>query len=359
MKINSDIYHNNDLINDQFIFYQTSTKQTNISFSLMPINENYPTKIFLKLKGIYSNILENLDELKGKVYEILKDGSIKKKKINDILDFSQLNIFNDIYNNELNIPLKLNNDIKLLMFYLNFEKENNNVEKLAIVGMKHSGSTMIFNILRIAYKKLGKLINENCNDLNFSNVIINKSHTVSEKFIKENYKLITTIRDVRDTSISGFYRFIFQQSINKKENIENEILKYGMTTFIDSMHENICLYYDSLNYSPIEFIYENYKNDPIESIQRLFESINIYNDIDFVKSCIDEVNKIKDDENLLNNLTEWKNDYEKSLDKLLTKDHNTSNGSIKKYESFFNEKQNNLILEDPFIKNFLESKNFI
>lgn len=225
--------------------------------------------------------------------------------------------------------------------------------------MKHSGSTMIFNVLRIAYKKLGKLINENCNDLNFSDVIINKSHTVSPIFINENYKLITTIRDVRDTSISGFYRFIFQQSINKKENIENEILKYGMTTFIDSMHENICLYYDSLNYSPIEFMYENYKNNPIESIQKLFESINIYNDIDFVKSCIDEVNKIKDDENLLNNLTEWKNDYEKNFDKLLTKDHNTSNGSIKKYETFFNEKQNNLILEDPFIKNFLESKNFI
>lgn len=72
---------------------------------------------------VHLNVLENLDELQGDVYLILKDESIKKKKINDILDQSQLNIFNDIYNNELNIPLKLNNNIKLLMFYLGLEKQ--------------------------------------------------------------------------------------------------------------------------------------------------------------------------------------------------------------------------------------------
>ena len=242
---------------------------------------------------------------------------------------------------------------------------------IAVVGMKHVGSTMVFNMIRIAYKLLEKKINDgNFTEKQEFDIYVTKSHGIdsfNHHILCEDEecnnisahvkKFVTVIRDIRDSAISGFLRFHFNQSVNKKENLEKEIVKYGLNVFINSMHENILLYEKSLVKDPYVFQYEKYKENKIEEAIKLFEFLEIKSDKEFVAKVVDITENLPQDENLPIDLKDYTMN-DKKLDYLLTNDHNTSNGRSQKWKTFFTKEQLNIIMEEPLIRNYLREMNY-
>jgi hypothetical protein len=64
-------------------------------------------------------------------------------------------------------------------------------------------------------------------------------------------------------------------------------------------------------------------------------------------------------DDLPTNLDAYMNMEIKTYDLLLTKDHNTSGGKIKKFESFFTAYENSIILENMTIYSFLKEWGYI
>lgn len=270
---------------------------------------------------------------------------------------------NDGYKSQI---LKLQKEREYFFSY-NKMKELENA--IAVVGMKHVGSTMVFNMIRIAYKLLEKKINNgDYTEKQEFDIFVTKFHCVEDgehecdnenckNLNKEIKKFVTVVRDIRDSAISGFLRFHFNQSINEKKNLDKEVVKYGLNLFINSMYENILLYEKSLVKSPYVFQYEKYKQNKVEEAVKLFEFLGIKSDKDFVAKVVDITENYPQDENLPIDLK----DYcmkDKNLDYLLTNDHNTSNGSSQKWKSFFTKEQLDIIMEEPLIRNYLCEMNY-
>ena len=223
------------------------------------------------------------------------------------------------------------------------------IPSFAVVGMKHSGSTMIYNLLFFVLEQKYK-VSEPKN-------YIFKSH--SFKKYDEDVKIILTLRDVRDTCISGFLRFDYAQSLDPKESLQQvdfkkEVLKFGLFTFLHKMYENINYFNIWLSSDPIIVKYENMQKDMKGNIHRLFMDLGIEHDELFVQECIDHVMEFKDRNDLAHNLDEYHKMRKDDIDvPLLTKDHDTSGGKIGKYKDFFTREQLEIIHEDPVIVPFL------
>jgi len=354
-------------ITENFVIHQLTTTKPNISFYLSPQTskdeyQDNDRTINIKIQGIDNSRLEHLKNIGGHFY-IKEPSGLYKKSFYEVIDITLLNLFSGLSENSLTIPFKLKKEMVSISCFLEMVTSiPKNIEKIAVVGMKHVGSTLLVNILRTAYRLLGRKLNdENKNE--DEEVIVTKSHTILPQWIEKHYILITVIRDVRDASISGFLRFIYQQSINKDksdETMKETIQKYGIQTFLDYMYHNLQLFYDSLEYNPIIFKYEEYKSQPISTVKKLFTELNIYCSEPFLKEVIDIAESIKDKEDLYHNLHDWQvNCVDKKIDKLLTRDHNTSEGKTKKYKTFFSEEQNKIILKDPFVMEFLQEYNYM
>ena len=256
-------------------------------------------------------------------------------------------------------------------FYHTYNKMKELENSIAVVGMKHVGSTMVFNMIRIAYKLLEKKINDGkYTEKQDFDILVTKSHDVeifdNDAFCEDDNckecrvdvkKFVTVVRDIRDSAISGFLRFHFNQSVNEKENLEKEVVKYGLNLFINSMHENILLYEKSLLKDPYIFQYEKYKENKLQEVIKLFEFLDIQCDSEFVAKVVDIAENYPQDENLPIDLKDY-NMKEKSLDYLLTNDHNTSNGKSKKWKKFFTEEQLNIFMEEPLIRNYLSEMSY-
>lgn len=315
---------------------------------------------YIKIEGINYNLLESMSEIDGQWY-VDDDEGIKKYSFYDIIDVKSLNLFQHVANSIITLPINWNASYRSITGNLvirtckedSFEKRKN----IGVVGMKHSGSTLLWNIIRLACNKLSVLNKDNENDP--SKLQLYKCHSIS-KAMEKNCHIITTIRDIRDTAISGFLRFYFQKSINEYKNMEEEIMKYGLTVFIEYMHENLNLFYDSLQSDDvIIFKYEDYKQQPVNYIQNIFTKIGICPNEYFVQSVINEAERMKDNDSLHKNLDRYHFSNEENPDKLLTKDHNTSGGKTKKYKDFFSPFQNEIILKDKRIRTFLEKYGYM
>ena len=298
------------------------------------------------LIGISNNQFEKMHELDGSWEVMDLNDNYEILKFYDIIDILNYNLYEHSSEFSIQIPIKWKASYQSIYGNLRIVGSRQ-PKKVAVVGMKHSGSTLLWNILKIAYKNLG-----------FPENHVSKNHTPGQD-MKDNYVIITTYRDVRDTAISGFLRFFFQKSYNETDDMQYEIQNFGLHKFINYMHENITIFYDSLQGKNVNlYKYEDYKSNPVEYITNLFEYLNIYNDVDFVKKTIREAEEIKEDENLEKNL----NEYQKNLfnrPQLLTKDHNTSGGRSEKYKDFFTKEQNDYILRDRRIHHFLSKYKYI
>lgn len=225
-----------------------------------------------------------------------------------------------------------------------------------VVGMKHCGSTMIFNLLRIAYKAQG-------HDVSF----VDKRHAVPSKQISEDTKYVVPIRDPRDIAISGFLRFMYKTSLNGPcTDPVAEITKFGLFTFINYMEENILLAYDAMVMPSTHlFRYEDLKANPVQETLRLFAYVGLPTDDEgLVAAALHETDTYFDRADLTNDLHEYHRrtaaqGSETCKDILLTRDHNTSGGQSKKYETFFTEAMNVEILENPIVRHFLDKFGYL
>ena len=256
-------------------------------------------------------------------------------------------------------------------YYYHYNKMKELENAIAVVGMKHVGSTMVFNMIRIAYKLLEKRLNDgNYTEKQEFDVFVTKSHDVTpfdydalsngkdcENNKIEIQKFVTVVRDIRDSAISGFLRFHFNQSINGKANLEKEVVKYGLNLFINSMHENIFLYEKSLEKDPFVFHYEKYKANKVEEATKLFEFLGIKFERGFVAKVIDLTENYPHDENLPIDLKDYKMNKQ-NLDYLLTNDHNTSDGQSQKWKTFFTKEQLDIIMEEPLIRSYLSEMDY-
>lgn len=268
--------------------------------------------------------------------------------------------------------LSIKDEIKSLQLERDFEgycKNNFTGEAIAIIGQKHCGSTMVFNLVRAIYRKIGKKVNETSfTDHDDIDVFVTKYHdkkeeeyddgTNNRKKIKIT-KYISTCRDIRDSAISSFFRFYYNQSVNQKRDIRTEVLKCGLNYFLNSMLENILLYEKSLKNDPYIFVYEHYKASPLAEVKKLLSFLQIHmNDDDIIEIiCSNESYFSK--EGLMKDLKDYSIQKEQSLDKLLTKDHNTSDGKIQKWKTFFDDEQLSIIMEEPLIVNYLKEFKYL
>ena len=296
----------------------------------------------IQIKGIPFEIRMD-HHLSGCFFLRFQDGTRLSKSFLEIIDTARFRFLEGMDDSSLNIPISLPHGVVSVYARLEIRKTRKeffpNKRKIAVVGMKHTGSTMVWNAIRTAYSLLGY------------DVLVNKSHEIRKMYIDDDYLLNSPYRDVRDSAISSFLRFRFLQSLNEKKDLDQEIQRYGLFTFFQSMHENLALFYDTLSYDPILFCYEKYKTAPVQTLQALFRELKIYDDESFVHRVVDIIEKQPSGENLPKDLYEYQ--IQDSPVSLLTQDHNTSGGRTQKYEDFFSAEQNEIILQDEAIREFL------
>ena len=378
-------------------FQNSRSSTTNFIFCIENSNNSDIYEFDLVIFGLLSSGAENdYSSIKADIIVQNHDGT---KKIQDLANVLSRTKFIDLQY-ETVIPLDFHEPFKAVFFkftmtngiadnsgYKNkiiklqkerdfyfFIKMKELENAIAVVGMKHVGSTMVFNMIRIAYKLLEKKINDGSyTEKQEFDVFVTKSHDVShfdrddlsicqncencENQKIEIKKFVTVVRDIRDSAISSFLRFHFNQSVNEKTNLEKEVVKYGLNLFINSMHENIFLYEKSLEKNPFVFQYEKYKANKVEETTKLFEFLGIKFEKEFVAKVIDLTENYPHDENLPIDLKEYTL-TKKNLDYLLTNDHNTSNGQTQKWKTFFTKEQLDIIMEEPLIRSYLSEMDY-
>lgn len=219
--------------------------------------------------------------------------------------------------------------------------------------MKHSGSTMCMHLFRYLCEMNGYTVIDSCSkkEKDTKYAIVGKSHSASQND-PYGIQYIMTYRDVRDSSISNIFRFYFDKNHTDAKDVAH---LYGVRIFLRSMIENIRLYYDGITYCPIFFCYEDYQADPLRYI--FFVQAMLFKNhlkIEQAQTILEKLVKDYTSSNLTTNLKTYYEEKKKnSHAQLLMKDHNTANGKIGKYETFFSEKQNQLILQNRIIKSWL------
>lgn len=217
---------------------------------------------------------------------------------------------------------------------------------LKIIGMKHSGSTMCMNIFKYLYTELGYDADNG----------IGKDHSPS---FMDPYdtRYIMTVRDIRDAAISNFFRFYFPKDHDDAPRVVDI---YGVGPFMRSMIGNIELYECGLNRLPIVFSYEEFKMDPVRCLRFVF--FNVLGSVieeTIIHLVLKKVERDFEKPDLCKNLKIYhtmKNQYGKA--ELLMRDHNTSDGKMKKYKTFFSKTQHQYILQNRIIKSWLQENGY-
>ncbi len=140
---------------------------------------------------------------------------------------------------------------------------------IVIAGMRHSGSTALFNILRLALKQKGLPFtsfysegknSELLNDPN-QELLLVKTHELRDDVLERADMVITTRRDLRDTVASAKRRgFPLLQKLGG----EVEYAKYNR-----SLHD---LW---LPYSDHEFVYESFMAGPAAEAERVLAQLDL------------------------------------------------------------------------------------
>lgn len=207
---------------------------------------------------------------------------------------------------------------------------------ISVVGTTQSGSTMVFNLIRICLINAGFKV-DSCfitnyeeNDYNKSaDYLIIKCHEYSEKLFEISSQIFLPVRDVRDCVISWKHRY----SRNEKMSFD-ELIKH--------MSKNIDLFNIWLKPTTIILKYEDYVIDKNKYIDNLLEKLGLdKNSIDLEK-IFTELDSIHNGENCIETDFLQGNDFydlhfnnEHYRKTLMTKSHNTSGGKIKKYLTEF------------------------
>ncbi len=196
--------------------------------------------------------------------------------------------------------------------------------KIGSFGLRQSGSTMLFNLLRFLCEKKGKTIgiwhsptgNAPTTNTYYKNkteydYIIIKSHGCTSDGEKDHVfdKIITSIRDPRDSASSALKRYNEQPLKNVEANWYN---------------------YNSIkNKTDYFFFYEKYKKDKLSIVKELCKVIGLAISEDDMTASISQTERLFEDTSLPGH-----NDM--SHVTLLSQSHNTSNGRVGHYRDKLN-----------------------
>jgi hypothetical protein len=249
---------------------------------------------------------------------------------------------------------------------------------IGVLGMKHCGSTMIYSVLIDYFTSLGYVCVNSCQVIqdpdsvfvhslqDASYVCIVKRHDFDQSLVPKLAVCILPVRDVRDISISGFHRFCLGNKYldHVREPLVREqhdnVLLFGLYYFIQSMNDNIHMFlqWNSACPSPIFIKYEDLMMNKLHRFENIIcKTTGIVCDVHILERCIrDQENMYTTKKNIPKNLCE----FSKSPDcqHLLLQDHDTSGGQTKKYETYFNQYEQEIIMRDPRILSFLDIFNY-
>lgn len=215
------------------------------------------------------------------------------------------------------------------------------LKKICIVGTNQSGSTRLFNLVRMIYEKNGKTVysrwsitHEEMNKISSNNkhdIILCKIHDTNDNYLKNYDVILLPIRNILDSAISSGVR---------KKNTSTE-------NYINSCNNNIILFNKFKPIADFIFRYEDYN---VSYIKKLCSALNINLDNNDIIDIMIQL------ESMLNSTKIVKKDdprdavYRKTL---FSQDHNTSNGKTNKFINL-PKKQLDDILKEKNIITFLE-----
>ena len=206
------------------------------------------------------------------------------------------------------------------------------VIKVLVLGTHQTGSTRLFNLIRLLYENENKNVYscwdyKNDKDKKYD-VIISKVHNCELKYLKNFNIKILPIRNILDAAISA----------NKR---------WPRISLYDSCVNNILIFNKYKNHSDFIFFYEKYN---INYIKKLCNVLNI-------NPSDSKINKIMKDLEIMHNSKKIvKKDDENDITfkkTLFSQSHNTSGGKIGKFKTELCEKELNYLLSKDVIRIFL------
>lgn len=212
-------------------------------------------------------------------------------------------------------------------------------KKICIVGTHQTGSTRLFNLVRMIYEKNGKTVYSKWNitpeeiDKISSkyDIILCKIHDTNHNYLKIYDIILLPIRNILDSAISSGKR-----------------LKNTSTEFyIKICNSNIHLFNKFQSIADFIFRYDNYN---MYYIKKLCSTLNINLDNNDIIDIMIQLESMLNSKKIVKKDDIIDAEYRKTL---LSQDHNTSNGKTNKFINL-PKKQLDDILNQKNILTFLE-----
>lgn len=216
---------------------------------------------------------------------------------------------------------------------------------ICIVGTHQSGSTRLFNLVRLIYEKKEQRVFSGWNieptkfndsTLNVD-VILSKIHDISyEQMNNYDIKLLP-LRNVLDSALSA----------RKRRDITST------NFFINDCIENIALFNKFKPYVNFIFIYENYS---VHYIKQLGKVLNINLNVLEIMQIMKKLDEMHNNKSIVKVDDDTNTEYRKTL---LSQSHNTSNGKNNKFIHLSEtELATVLYYNNHEILNFLKENNY-
>jgi hypothetical protein len=220
--------------------------------------------------------------------------------------------------------------------------------KYLIASPTQCGSTRLFNLIRLIHEELGHTVlscwNWSDGDDNKQkyDVVISKIHDINTtKMNLEETIILLPYRDLRDTVISAQIRW---------PDLFNTFDK-----LIQRCHVNINFFNDTLQYQ-YNLVLCKYEEYTLDQVTYICKKIKIDISEDKLKIIMKEI----DDMHKSDTIIKVDNKKDETFNKtLLSQAHNTSNGKSKKYLTYFTKEENENLLKDNKIYNWLKEYNYI
>lgn len=215
--------------------------------------------------------------------------------------------------------------------------------KICIVGTHQTGSTRLFNLVRLIYETKGKTVysawqikNADIQKLDSQyDVILCKIHDGNHDYLNSYHIKLLPIRNVIDAAISAAVR---------KNN-------YSIDFYKNNCNDNIRLFNKFKPNCDFIFIYEQYN---VKYIKRLCSVLNVTLNNDEIIGIMKKLENMHNSKEIVKTDNPKNELYKKTL---LSQSHNTSDGKTNKYIHLQNNVLTNLLNEQN-IYTFLEEQDY-
>ena len=217
------------------------------------------------------------------------------------------------------------------------------LKKICVVGTHQSGSTRLFNLVRMIYEKKGKIVYSRWNispeEIKEAgskyDIILCKIHDTNINYLNNYDIILLPIRNILDSAISSGVR-------NKKNSVQ---------FYIKMCNNNIKLFNKFKSSANFIFKYENYN---VYYIKKLCATLNINLDNNDIIDIMIQLESMLTSNDIVKKDDPNDKEYQKTL---LSQSHNTSNGKTNKFINLSNEQLND-ILKEKNISTFLEENSY-